>query len=56
MRANGAIEPVTSSSRRRRVRADPVEVLERQAATRIPELVPIRYGRMPDRPLTGAGP
>ena len=27
-------------------RADPVEVLERQAKTRIPELVPIRYGRM----------
>ncbi len=27
-------------------RADPVELLERQAATRIPELVPIRYGRM----------
>ena len=27
-------------------RADPVEVLERQAKTRVPELVPIRYGRM----------
>src|SRR4051812_25009971 len=27
-------------------RADPVAVLEEQAATRIPELVPIRYGRM----------
>ena len=27
-------------------RSDPVEVLERQAATRVPELVPIRYGRM----------
>jgi uncharacterized protein (DUF2252 family) len=27
-------------------RADPVEVLERQARTRVPELVPIRYGRM----------
>ncbi|HWS57653.1 MAG TPA: DUF2252 domain-containing protein [Actinotalea sp.] len=27
-------------------RADPVEVLEAQAATRVPELVPIRYGRM----------
>jgi uncharacterized protein (DUF2252 family) len=28
------------------LRADPVELLERQAATRVPELVPIRYGRM----------
>ncbi|HEY6762626.1 MAG TPA: DUF2252 domain-containing protein [Baekduia sp.] len=27
-------------------RADPVALLERQAATRVPELVPIRYGRM----------
>ena len=27
-------------------RADPIEPLERQAATRVPELVPIRYGRM----------
>jgi uncharacterized protein (DUF2252 family) len=27
-------------------RADPIELLERQAATRVPELVPIRYGRM----------
>jgi uncharacterized protein (DUF2252 family) len=27
-------------------RADPVKLLERQAKTRVPELVPIRYGRM----------
>ena len=27
-------------------RSDPVELLEEQAATRVPELVPIRYGRM----------
>jgi len=27
-------------------RPDPVSLLERQAATRVPELVPIRYGRM----------
>lgn len=27
-------------------RADPVDLLEQQAATRVPELVPIRYGRM----------
>jgi uncharacterized protein (DUF2252 family) len=27
-------------------RPDPVDVLERQAKTRVPELVPIRYGRM----------
>ncbi len=28
------------------LRADPVELLERQAASRVPELIPIRYGRM----------
>lgn len=33
-------------------RADPVALLERQAATRIPELVPIRYGRMLVSPFT----
>jgi uncharacterized protein (DUF2252 family) len=33
-------------------RADPLEVLERQAATRVPELVPIRYGRMLVSPFT----
>ena len=27
-------------------RPDPVSLLERQATTRVPELVPIRYGRM----------
>jgi hypothetical protein len=27
-------------------RTDPIEVIERQSATRVPELVPIRYGRM----------
>ncbi|MFL5904105.1 MAG: DUF2252 domain-containing protein [Solirubrobacteraceae bacterium] len=33
-------------------RADPVELLERQAQTRAPELVPIRYGRMLASPFT----
>ncbi len=33
-------------------RGDPVELLERQAKTRVPELVPIRYGRMLVSPLT----
>ncbi len=33
-------------------RADPIELLERQAQTRVPELVPIRYGRMLVSPLT----
>ncbi len=33
-------------------RFDPVELLERQAATRVPELVPIRYGRMLVSPFT----
>ncbi|WP_438828814.1 DUF2252 domain-containing protein [Streptomyces klenkii] len=32
-------------------RADPVELLERQSADRVPELVPLRYGRMLESPL-----
>jgi uncharacterized protein (DUF2252 family) len=32
-------------------RSDPVELLERQARTRVPELVPIRYGRMLTSPF-----
>src|ERR1700761_2734756 len=33
-------------------RADPLETLELQATTRVPELVPIRYGRMLVSPFT----
>src|SRR6478672_10271045 len=33
-------------------RGDPVKLLERQAKTRVPELVPIRYGRMLVSPFT----
>lgn len=33
-------------------RPDPVALLEQQAATRVPELVPIRYGRMLVSPFT----
>jgi uncharacterized protein (DUF2252 family) len=33
-------------------RPDPIDVLERQARTRVPELVPIRYGRMLVSPFT----
>src|SRR5689334_12624876 len=33
-------------------RRDPVDVLEEQARTRVPELVPIRYGRMLVSPFT----
>ena len=33
-------------------RRDPVELLESQAVTRVPELVPIRYGRMLVSPFT----
>jgi uncharacterized protein (DUF2252 family) len=33
-------------------RADPVDLLERQARERVPELVPIRYGRMLASPFT----
>ena len=33
-------------------RRDPVDMLEEQAATRVPELVPVRYGRMLVSPFT----
>src|SRR5205085_9337546 len=33
-------------------RPDPLELLERQAETRVPELVPVRYGRMLVSPFT----
>ncbi|WP_200308141.1 DUF2252 domain-containing protein [Streptomyces adelaidensis] len=32
-------------------RPDPIEVIERQSLTRLPELVPIRYGRMLESPF-----
>ncbi|MFD5399583.1 DUF2252 domain-containing protein [Streptomyces sp. NPDC127097] len=32
-------------------RADPVDIIERQSALRVPELVPIRYGRMLESPF-----
>ncbi|MCZ4610466.1 DUF2252 domain-containing protein [Streptomyces sp. Lzd4kr] len=32
-------------------RTDPIEVIERQSAQRVPELVPIRYGRMLESPF-----
>ncbi|MGZ4708240.1 MAG: DUF2252 family protein, partial [Acidimicrobiales bacterium] len=32
-------------------RADPIALLEHQATTRVPELVPIRYGRMAASPF-----
>jgi uncharacterized protein (DUF2252 family) len=43
--AHGAWEPAAD-------RRDPVELLEEQAASRVPELVPIRYGRMLVSPFT----
>ncbi|MER6348891.1 DUF2252 domain-containing protein [Streptomyces sp. NPDC001595] len=36
---------------RSRHRPDPVDVIERQSATRVPELVPLRYGRMAESPF-----
>src|SRR5689334_19345541 len=32
-------------------RPDPIDLLEEQAASRVPELVPIRYGRMAASPF-----
>ena len=43
---------VPAIGRRRRVGHDPVELLEEQAASRVPELVPIRCGRMLASPFT----
>src|SRR3984885_2604807 len=43
--SHAAFEPSSS-------RPDPLELLERQASTRVPELVPIRYGRMLVSPFT----
>ena len=43
--AHGAWEPAS-------VRRDPVELLDEQARTRLPELVPIRHGRMLVSPFT----
>jgi uncharacterized protein (DUF2252 family) len=43
-RSHGEWEPPSG-------RADPVDVLGEQARTRVPELVPIRYGRMLDSPF-----
>jgi uncharacterized protein (DUF2252 family) len=44
-RSHGEWEPPTQ-------RPDPVELLQEQAASRVPELVPIRYGRMMVSPFT----
>jgi uncharacterized protein (DUF2252 family) len=43
--SHGVFEPSAN-------RADPVELLERESASRVPELVPIRYGRMLVSPFT----
>ena len=43
--SHAAFEPVAH-------RSDPIELLERQAETRVPELVPVRYGRMLVSPFT----
>jgi hypothetical protein len=43
--SHAAFEPETA-------RPDPIELLQRQAQTRVPELVPIRYGRMLVSPFT----
>jgi uncharacterized protein (DUF2252 family) len=43
--SHGVFEPPSN-------RVDPVELLDQQAQTRVPELVPIRYGRMLVSPFT----
>ena len=48
----GAREPATPRSSPSPDRPDPVALLEEQAKTRVPELVPIRYGRMLVSPFT----
>jgi uncharacterized protein (DUF2252 family) len=44
-RSHGAWEPAAD-------RPDPIDLLQSQATTRVPELVPIRYGRMMVSPFT----
>jgi uncharacterized protein (DUF2252 family) len=44
-KAHGAWDPAPD-------RADPIAILESQAQTRLPDLVPIRYGRMAVSPFT----
>src|SRR5690348_8075063 len=44
-RSHGRWEPVPD-------RPDPVTLLEQQAASRVPDLVPVRYGRMLASPFT----
>jgi uncharacterized protein (DUF2252 family) len=46
--ARGALADWSPPSSRR----DPIDILEEQARTRVPELVPIRYGRMLVSPFT----
>jgi hypothetical protein len=36
-------------------RADPITLLEEQAESRVPELVPVRWGRMDQGQHAGAG-
>ena len=48
----GSAQGARRSGSRRRTGRDPVELLEEQAQTRVPELVPIRYGRMLVSPFT----
>ena len=43
--------PATPASCPRRIRPDPIELLEEQAKRRTPDLVPIRYGRMVSSPF-----
>jgi uncharacterized protein (DUF2252 family) len=56
LRGNAARREVPRSSHASfepsNTRADPIGLLEQQAATRVPELVPIRYGRMLVSPFT----
>jgi len=49
------LTPEERVARGKAARPDPVGLLEEQAASRVPELVPIRYGRMLVSPFTFAG-
>ena len=51
-RASGRRAPRTRGWEAPAGRPDPVALLEEQAADRVPELVPIRYGRMLVSPVT----
>jgi uncharacterized protein (DUF2252 family) len=47
-----SLAELTTAGPTKESRPDPITLLEGQAASRVPELVPVRYGRMADTPFS----